>query len=116
VTPVIDLSQVIALRAAAAKVRVSDEIRRYIVDLIGATRGAAHVQLAASPRASIALMKTAQALAMMEGLEFVTPDHVNAIAPEVVAHRLVLEPQAGFSGLAAADVVREIIDSVPKPV
>jgi len=115
VSPVIDLSQVLALRAAAAKVRVSDEIRRYIVDMIGATRGAPNVQLAASPRASIALMKTAQALAMMEGLEFVSPDQVNAIAPEVVAHRLVLEPQAGFSGLSATDVVREIIDSVPKP-
>lgn len=115
VAPCIDLAQVMSLRKAAAEIRVSEEIRRYIVDIVGATRGAPHVQLAASPRASIALMKTAQALALMRGLDFVSPEQVLEAAPSVVAHRLVLEPQAGFSGMSAADVVRGIIESIPTP-
>ena len=59
------------------------------------------VQLGASPRASIALMKTAQALALFDGLDFVTPEQIQSLAVPVIAHRLMLEPQARFSGLTA---------------
>ena len=77
---------------------MSDELKRYTVDLVSGTRGAAGVQLGASPRASIALMKAAQALALFDGMEFVTPDQIQELAIPVIAHRLVMEPQARFAG------------------
>jgi len=71
------------------------------VDLVAATRTAVGVQLGASPRASIALMKTAQALALFDGADFVTPEQIQSLAMPVIAHRLVLEPQR-FSGVTGA--------------
>jgi MoxR-like ATPase len=106
---------VLTLRRAAQDVRISDELKRYIVDLVGATRSAAGVQLGASPRACIALMKAAQALALFDGLEYVTPDQIQELAESVIAHRLVMEPQARFSGRTAANVVREILKKLPVP-
>ena len=112
---VVSSSEVLALKVAARAVRLSDELKRYIVDLVGATRATPGVQLGASPRASLALMKTSQALAAFDGLEFVTPDHVQEVAVPVIAHRLALEPQAKFSGVTAACVVEEILKKVPVP-
>ncbi len=85
-------------RSQLAQVRVSDELKRYMVDLAAATRGAPAVRLGASPRASLALMKLAQALAAFDGMEYVTPDHVQQVAVETLAHRLVLDPQRRFAG------------------
>ena len=70
--------------------RMSDELKYYVVRLVTATRQAAGVQLGASPRASIALMKAAQALALFDGQEFVSPEHIHEVAAPVIAHRLVL--------------------------
>ena len=86
------------LREGAQNIRISEELKHYVVRLVAATRTAPGVQLGASPRASIALMKAAQALALFDGQEFVSPEHVHEIAAPVIAHRLVLEPQAKFSG------------------
>ena len=83
------LAEVIELKQAVQQVRVSDELKRYTVDLVGATRTAAGVQLGASPRASIALMKAAQALALFDRLDFVTPEQIPGISG--VRHR----PSAG---------------------
>jgi MoxR-like ATPase len=83
--------------------------------LVGATRVAAGVQLGASPRASIALMKGAQALALFDGLDFVTPELIQELAEPVIAHRLVMEPQARFSGRTAQSVVQEVIKKLPVP-
>ncbi len=99
----------LALKRAVEDVRISEELKRYAVDLVAATRTAGGVQLGASPRASIALMKTAQALALFDGLDFVAPEQIQALAVPVIAHRLVLEPQARFSGLTARGVVEEIL-------
>jgi len=96
-------------------VRVSEELKRYIVDLARATRHAPGVQLGASPRASLALMKAAQATALFDGFEFVTPEHVQEMAVPVIAHRLGLEPQAKFSGITAAGIVAEIVKKTPVP-
>lgn len=74
------------------------------------------MQLGASPRASIALMKIAQALALFDGYEFVTPEHIQELAVSVIAHRLVMEPQARFSGRTAISVVEDILKSVKVPV
>src|SRR5215472_1752315 len=102
-------ADVLLLRRAVEQVRFSDELKRYIVDLVGATRTAAGVQLGASPRASIALMKAAQALALFDGLDFVTPEQIQELAVAVIAHRLVMEPQGRFSGLTAHAVVEEAL-------
>jgi MoxR-like ATPase len=91
-------------------------LKRYVVDVVTATRTVSGVQLGASPRASIALMKTAQALALFEGADFVAPDHIQKLAVPVIAHRLVLEPQARFSGLTARNLVTEILKKARVPV
>ncbi len=109
------VEDVLALRSAAAEVRMSDELRQYAVDLVAATRKAQGVRLGASPRASIALTKAAQALALMDGRSFVTPDHIQEIAVPVIAHRLSLDPQARFSGVTAEAVVGDILRTVRTP-
>jgi MoxR-like ATPase len=106
---------VAVLRAATREVRVSDELRRYVVDLVRATRTATGVQLGASPRASLALMGAAQALALLDGQAFVSPEHVQEIAGPVITHRLAVDPQARFAGLTGAVVVEEIVKTLPVP-
>ncbi len=113
--PCASLGEVLALKQAVQGVRISDELKRYAVDLVGATRRAAGVQLGASPRASIALMKAAQALALFDGLQFVAPEQIQELAVPVIAHRLVMESQARFSGLTARSVVEEIVRKTPVP-
>ena len=113
--PVATLAEVLALKRAVEGVRISDELKRYAVDLAAAPRSAPGVQLGASPRASIALMKTAQALALFEGADFVTPEQIQSLAVPVVAHRLVLEPQARFSGVTARAVVEDAVKKVRVP-
>jgi len=111
----VSTEDVLTLKAAARSVRISEELKRYMVDIVGTTRRTAGVQFGASPRASLALMKAAQALAIFDGLEFVTPDHVQELAVPVIAHRLALEPQAKFSGMTARGVVAEILRKMPVP-
>ena len=113
--PCVSLAEVLELRRGSQEVRISDELKRYAVNLVGATRSATGVQLGASPRASIALMKAAQALALFDGLEFVTPEQIQELAVPVIAHRLVMEPQARFGGLTARTVVEEIVKKTKVP-
>jgi MoxR-like ATPase len=113
--PVATLANVIALKRAVENVRISDELKRYAVDLVSATRTASGVQLGASPRASIALMKTAQALALFDGFDFVPPEQLQQLAVAVIAHRLVLEPQARFSGVTARGVVEDVVKKLRVP-
>ena len=115
ITSCVSTDEVLALKQAVKAVRISAELQRYIVDLVGATRTAAGVELGASPRASLALMKTAQALALCDGREFVTPEQIQEIAASVIAHRLVLNSQARFSGKTAPGVVAEILKTIPVP-
>ncbi|MDH5509831.1 MAG: MoxR family ATPase [Nitrospinota bacterium] len=115
ITKCVDVEEVMILRRLAYDIRLSNEMKKYIVDLVTATRKAPGIRLGASPRASLAMMKTARALALMEGVEFVTPDHVRQIAVPVIAHRLLLDSQARFSGVTAASVVEEILRQIPVP-
>lgn len=109
------VSDIELLQKQVKQIRISEELKRYVVDLVQATRSASGVQLGASPRASIALMKVAQAIALFDGYEFVTPDHIQELAVSVIAHRLVMDPQARFSGRTAAGVVEEIVTATPVP-
>ncbi|MEM8501577.1 MAG: MoxR family ATPase [Cyanobacteria bacterium P01_D01_bin.1] len=115
VRPCIAIEDIFTLKQQARQIRVSPEIKRYVVDIVSATRQAEDVQLGASPRGSIALMKTAQALALFDGYGFVAPDHIREIAVSVLSHRLVMESQARFSGKTAENVVLEILKTLPVP-
>jgi MoxR-like ATPase len=113
--PCVDVTDMLALRAAAQSVQVSAVVRRYVVELVAATRRADGVILGASPRASLALMKVAQALALFDGMSFLTPEPIQEAAVAVIAHRLVLDPQARFAGRTAEAVVRECLERIPPP-
>ncbi|TVR62708.1 MAG: MoxR family ATPase [Candidatus Competibacteraceae bacterium] len=114
--PCVDRAALSDLRRAATAIRVSTEVSRYLVELVAATRQAPGVTLGASPRASLALLKSARALALFDGLAFVTPDLVRELAAPVLAHRLRLDPQARFSGLTAEAAVEEVLRRVAAPV
>jgi MoxR-like ATPase len=103
------------LRGAVKTIRISDELLHYIVGLVQATRSLPGVPLGASPRASLALMRAAQALALFDGREFVSPDHIGELALPVIAHRLVIDPQARFAGTSPETVVDELLRSRPLP-
>jgi MoxR-like ATPase len=113
--PVATLADVIALKHAVEGIRISNELKRYAVDIVAATRTAAGVQLGASPRASIALMKIAQAQALFDGFDFVAPEQLQKLAVPVIAHRIVLEPQARFSGISTRGVVEESLKKLKVP-
>jgi MoxR-like ATPase len=104
-----------SLKEAVKDVRLSPELKRYAVDIVRATRERPSVQLGASPRAALALARIAQALALIDGSAFVAPDHVREMAVPVLAHRLVLDPQARFSGVVARQVVEEVLGAVRAP-
>lgn len=114
-TACVSTEEALELRRRVRDVRASDELKRYAVDIVRETRAAPGVQLGASPRASLALVKAAQALALLDGSEFVVPEHIQDIAVPVVAHRLVIDPQARFSGVTAQGIVEEIVKKIPVP-
>jgi MoxR-like ATPase len=109
------IEDALMLRRAVNEVQASPELRRYMVDLVAATRKTVGVRLGASPRASLALLQTSKALALFDGSGFVTPDHIQEIAVPVIAHRLVLDPQAQFSGQSNRGIVEDILREVPVP-
>ena len=113
--PCASLADIENLIRASEEIRVSEEIMGYAVDLVAATRDIPEVQLAASPRAALTLMKAGRALALFDGRAFVTPDDIQELAPEVIAHRLVLDSQAKFSGLTARQIIDEVLASIPVP-
>ncbi|NJM36778.1 MAG: MoxR family ATPase [Akkermansiaceae bacterium] len=115
-TPVASRDEIIALMAAARQVRFSEELRHYVVSLVGATRGHPSIQLAASPRASLALMKISQALAVFQGLDFVSPELIQSVAADVIAHRIVLAPEAKYSGVNSRQIIADLIELTPVPV
>jgi MoxR-like ATPase len=114
---VITMEDILAAQEALRRdVEVDPVISDYVVRLVQATRAHRDVVLGASARASIGLFRLAQARAWMEGRGFVTPDMVQALAPDVIAHRLVLRPQARLSGTRAENVVEELLRTVDVPV
>ncbi|MCX5794521.1 MAG: MoxR family ATPase [Elusimicrobia bacterium] len=115
ITACVTTEEVLDLRRRVKEVRIAPELKRYIVELVGATRTAANVRLGASPRASLSLMRAAQAAALMDGAEFVSPEQVQELAVPVIAHRLMLDPQARFSGLTARAVVEDQLKAIPVP-
>jgi len=113
--PCLHRDDFLTLREQVAKVRTSPEILGYIVALGRATRMAEEVRCGASPRALLALCRGCQALACFDGLDYLTPDHVQELAEPVFAHRLVLQAEAGYAGTEGADLVRRVLEQVPAP-
>jgi MoxR-like ATPase len=114
--PVCTLADIQDIRRAVAEVRIADSLRRYIVSLVGATRRHGTIRLGASPRASLALQRLSQALALIDGEEFVAPEHVREIAVPALAHRVTLDSHTQLSGTSSADVIAATVGAVPLPV
>ncbi len=116
ISAVITPEQVKQIRFAASQIAVTEELKRYIVDLVAATRNHVGIQMGASPRASLMLMKCSQALALIRDQTFVTPELIQGLAPSVIAHRLALDSDAQYSGATAEQLIEEILRDVPVPV
>ncbi len=121
VHPLESLERVVAVKdlleaqEAVRHVKVSDELKRYIVDLMNATRGHGEIYLGASPRGSLALFRMSQAKAALSGREYVVPDDIKAMAVTALAHRLIVGSAARIREVDAREVVREILGTVPVP-
>jgi len=113
--PVASREDMLALKRRVRRVRISEELKHYIVELVRRTRSLPQVLLGCGPRASIALTHTAKALALFDGGDFVKPEHIQELAVPVIAHRLVIDPQAKFAGVTAASLVAEVIRDVRVP-
>jgi len=113
--PCADRNDILSMRNAISEIYVSDEIKRYIVDIVSATRNTEGVKVGASFRASLTLMQSSQALALFDGQEYVSPDQVQEIVTAVLAHRLSLDPQSRFNGRDGNTVIREILQTIPAP-
>lgn len=99
-------------RREATEVHVAPALYEYVVSLATATREHGRVRLGVSPRASLALVRAAKAWALLDGRAFVSPDDVRSLAPAVLAHRIILSPEAEMDGLSGAEVVREVLSEV----
>lgn len=115
IKPVASNAELVACQQAVRSVHVDEKIRDYIMRIVHATREHEDVALGASPRASIALFRTAQALAAVRGSEFVKPDDVKRMAPAVLGHRLILKPESRLRRVTTSGVVEEILDDAHVP-
>jgi MoxR-like ATPase len=113
---VADAADVLHLVGAARGIYVEESLGRYVVALLGQTRGDPRLYLGASPRAGIALLRVAKARALAEGRDYVVPDDIKAIAAPVLAHRLILAPEARSTGLGAEELVADALARTPVPV
>ena len=108
--------EILQLVEHAREIYVEDSLNRYVVALLRHTRADGRLYLGASPRAGIALLRVAKARALADGREFLVPDDVKAVAAPVLAHRLILAPEARSAGLGGVEIVREALDKTPVPV
>jgi MoxR-like ATPase len=115
-SPVIDAAGLaLAVQTVATRVRVEERLLAYIREVVAATRSGEGVQLGAGPRASLALLATTRSLAALRGRDFVTPDDVKELAPAVLAHRVILSPEAEMEGLDLTAVLQRIFERIEVP-
>ena len=112
---IVDRQTVLDMQQAVEHVHLEESLGYYIVDLVVATRSAPGVQVGASPRGSLALLKLARCRAALSGRDYATPDDVKAVAEPALAHRLTLKPELWVERRRGADIVRELLDQVPTP-
>ena len=116
IAPVATAAELIAVQEAVRDVFVDDKVRKYVLDIVHLSRRHEDVALGGSPRASIALFRTAQALAAVQGRNFVLPDDVKKMAHPVLGHRIILKPESRLRKLTPAAVLNEILMDVSVPV
>jgi MoxR-like ATPase len=114
--PVADPQEILEAQRQVRLVRVEASVRRYIVSVARATRGRDDITLGVSPRGTLALYHTAQAWAALHSRAFVLPDDVKFLAPYVLTHRIIIDPQARLRGRQPQEVVADIVETVPVPV
>lgn len=114
--PCITKADVIQFKQQVSKVNISDEVKHYMVSIIRATRETEGIINGASPRASLSLMKAAQALALFDGLDYVTPDQIQEIAVSIISHRIMMNSQSRFSGNSSEQIIENILSDLPVPV
>jgi MoxR-like ATPase len=114
--PVASHAELLSAIEAARRVHVEESITRYVVALLRQTRSSTHLALGGSPRSGIALLRLAKARSLVERRDYVLPEDVQALAVPVLAHRLILAPEARASGITAEDVVTEALAATPVPV
>jgi MoxR-like ATPase len=114
--PVATDDDVIALVNDAQSIYVEESVNRYVVALLRHTRGDSRLYLGGSPRAGIALVRVAKALALADGRDYLSPDDVKAVAEPVLAHRLIVAPEARAAGTSSGDLVRDALEKTPVPV
>ncbi|MCZ7664168.1 MAG: AAA family ATPase [Thermoleophilia bacterium] len=115
VEPVLDSTQLLGMIASANRVNTAPSIRRYVVDILTATREERDLYLGASPRAGIALLRAAKALALLRGRDFVVPQDVKDLAARVLSHRVILSPDGRLHGRTAVAVISGLLDAIPVP-
>ena len=115
VMPVVTAEELLAASRAVRGIHVAESLQGYIYDVVAATRTSADVALGASPRAALALVVSAQAAAYLDGRAFATPDDVKDVAAIVLAHRIIVRPEAELDGTTADDVVTRVLAAVPAP-
>jgi MoxR-like ATPase len=114
-TEIVDRDRLLEMQAAVEQVHVSDPIGNYIVAIVEASRAHGDVQVGASPRGALAVMKLARGRALLSGRDFVTPDDVKSVAVPALAHRLTLRPELWVRRVGGEDVVRGLLAQVPAP-
>ena len=114
--PVASAADALALADEAKEIFVEESLNRYVVAVLRSTRGDSRLYLGASPRAGIALLRAAKARALADSRDYLEPDDVKAVAVPVLAHRLILAPEARSSGLTGEEIVRETLEKTPVPV
>jgi MoxR-like ATPase len=114
--PVSSAEELLTVTAEAREIYVEESLNRYVVALLRHTRADDRLYLGASPRAGVALLRVAKSRALSEGRDYVLPDDVKAIAEPVLAHRLIVAPEARASGVSPADAVRDALEKTPVPV
>jgi MoxR-like ATPase len=114
--PVVDPETITRMQREVRSVKVEQSVREYVVKVARATRDHDEVDLGASPRGTMALYQTSQALAAVRGRSFVLPDDVKFLAPYVLTHRILISPQTRLRGRRPEEVVAEIVNTVPVPV
>ena len=107
--------EVRALQAAIEDVHVEPAVEGYMVDIVAATRAHSQVDVGASPRGSLALLKVSRARAAIAGRDFVTPDDVKAVAMPALAHRIILKPDPWIRGVRTASILADVLGQVPVP-
>ena len=113
--PVLDPAGLVEMQRALESIHVSELVVGYVVDVVAATRSDGSVQVGASPRGSLAILKLARGRALLTGRDFVTPDDVKAVAVPALAHRLMLRPELWVQRIRPDDIVRRVLERVPTP-